>query len=109
MTSTEVEQTVKEMVRRIVARFEPDRIVLFGSHARGQAGPDSDVDLLVVMPVQGSKRAQQVRIRLELRGLGVAKDVVVVTPEEADRLKEIPGTIVRPAFREGKVVYERRV
>ena len=65
--------------------------------------------LLVVMPVTGSRRAQQVRIRLELRGLGVAKDVVVVTPDEVERLREIPGTIVRPALREGKVLYERRV
>jgi predicted nucleotidyltransferase len=109
MTSTEVQATVREMVRRIVTAFDPERVVLFGSHARGEAGPDSDVDLLVVMPVTGSRRAQQVRIRLELRGLGVAKDVVVVTPDEVERLREIPGTIVRPALREGKVLYERRV
>jgi uncharacterized protein len=51
------EQKISEMVRRIVEGFHPDKIILFGSYARGAAGPDSDADLLVVMPVKGSKRS----------------------------------------------------
>ena len=51
---------IAEMVRRIVAQFNPDKIILFGSHARGEAGPDSDVDLLVVMQPHGSKRERVV-------------------------------------------------
>lgn len=51
-----VQDSIREMVRRIAAQFHPDKIILFGSPARGQAGPDSDVDLLIVMPVEGSKR-----------------------------------------------------
>ncbi len=95
------------MVRRIVERFDPERIILFGSHARGTAGPNSDVDLLVVMPVSGSKREQQLAIRLALDDFPVAKDIVVSTPEEFAWRQEIPGTIERPAVLEGKVVYAR--
>jgi len=95
------------MVRVIVRRFRPHQIILFGSHARGRAGPDSDVDLLVVMPVSGSKREKQLEIRLALHGFAVPKDIVVTTPEEFDWRKDIPGTIERPAAREGKVLYAR--
>ena len=98
---------IGEMVRRIVERFDPEKIILFGSHARGTAGPDSDVDLLVVMPVVGSKRAIRVKIRAALSGIGFPKDVVVVTPEEVKRFGGIPGTIIRPALLEGEVLYER--
>ncbi|MBI1953341.1 MAG: nucleotidyltransferase domain-containing protein [Candidatus Omnitrophica bacterium] len=93
------------MVRRIVERFHPDQIVLFGSYARGQGGPDSDVDLLVVMPIRGSKRNMQLQVRLALHDIRLPKDVIVVTPEQVERQRDIPGTIVRPAFLEGKVLY----
>ena len=95
------------MVGRIVEGFDPDQIILFGSHARGVAGPDSDVDLLVVMPVEGSRREQRVAIRVALRGMGMAKDVFVVTPEEVERYGDLVGTIIYPALREGRVLYER--
>lgn len=95
------------MVRRIVSRFHPEKIILFGSHARGDAGPDSDVDLLVVMPLRGSKLEKQLEIRLALRNIRVPKDIVVTTPEDFQWRKEIPGTIERPAAREGKVLYAR--
>jgi predicted nucleotidyltransferase len=98
---------IQQMVRRIVSRFHPEAIILFGSHARGEAGPDSDVDLLVVMPFLGSKLEKQLEIRLALRNIQVPKDIVVTTPEEFRWRKEIPGTIERPAAREGKVLYAR--
>ncbi len=101
------QEIIAEMVRRIVEEFDPQKIILFGSYARGVAGPDSDVDLLVVMPVQGSRRQKRVAIRTALSGMGLAKDVIVVTPEEAERYRDLAGTIVRPALREGKVLYER--
>jgi predicted nucleotidyltransferase len=99
---------IRTMVRRIRDRFNPDRIILFGSHARGTAGPDSDVDLLVVMPVEGNKRAKQLEIRMALHDIRVPKDIIVTTPQDFAWRKETIGTIERPAAREGKVLYERR-
>jgi predicted nucleotidyltransferase len=101
------QEIITEMVRRIVEEFDPQKVILFGSHARGMAGPDSDVDLLVVMPVKGSRRQQRVAIRTALSGMGLAKDVFVVTPEEVKRYGDLVGSIIRPALREGKVLYER--
>jgi predicted nucleotidyltransferase len=105
--STDVDSAIQEMVRRLVARFHPERIILFGSHARGEAGPDSDVDLLVVLSGPLSKKEQTIEVRLALRGVGVAKDVFLATPEEVEAHKDLPGTLVYPAMREGKVLYER--
>jgi len=105
--SDSVEQAIDEMVRRIVDRFDPEQIILFGSHARGSADRDSDVDLLVVMPVAGSKREKQLEVRLALHDVSFPKDVIVTTPEEFAWRKEVPGTIERPASLEGKVVYAR--
>lgn len=99
---------IENMVERIATEFDPDTIILFGSHARGQAGPDSDVDLLVVMPVKGSKRAKQLEIRAALRDVHVPKDIIVSRPEEFQWRKDIVGTIEYPAVQEGKVVYARR-
>ena len=96
---------IEAMVQRIVRQFAPHQVILFGSHARGDARPDSDVDLLVVMPVEGSKREMQIEIRIALHDFRIPKDVVVVTPEEVLRKKDVVGTIVRPALREGKVLY----
>lgn len=107
MVESLVQKKIEEMVRRIVEQFHPQRIILFGSYARGQAGPDSDVDLLVVMPVSGSKRKLAVEIDLALAGMGLPKDIIVVTPEEVARSRDIVGTIIYPAVREGKVMYER--
>ena len=106
MVASGVQKKIEEMVRRIVEKFHPEQVILFGSYARGQAGPDSDVDLLVVMPVSGSKRKIAVEIDLALAGMGLPKDIIVVTPEEVARLRDVVGTIVYPAVREGKVMYE---
>lgn len=96
------------MVRRIVKRFSPEKVILFGSYATGRATVDSDIDLLVVMSVKRSKAEQELAILRELRGYSMPKDVVVTTPEDFAWRKAIPGTIERPAFREGRLVYERR-
>jgi len=100
-----MQSQIRKMVDRIVREFRPAQVILFGSHARGEAGPDSDVDLLVVMDCKGSKREKQLAIRLALHEFRIAKDIIVTTPEEFAWRKEIPGTIERPAEREGKVLY----
>jgi len=95
------------MVRRIVAHFAPEKIILFGSHARGTAGPDSDVDLLIVMSVAGSKRQTAIEIGVALHDIRIAKDIIVTTPEEFDWRKDVIGTIEWPAWHEGRVLYAR--
>ena len=102
-----VHEKVNEMVRRIVQRFTPDKIILFGSYASGTAGPDSDVDLLVVMRVDGSKRQRAVELHGLLAGMGVPKDLIVVTPEDCVQYRDIPGTVIASALREGKILYDR--
>jgi predicted nucleotidyltransferase len=102
-----VQETIREMVRRIAAQFHPDKIILFGSHARGEAGPDSDVDLLVVMPVEGSKRQKASEIDMALADRLVPLDLLVVTPEEFERGRDQIGSVLQPAAREGRVLYDR--
>ncbi len=67
------EHAIDTMVQRLVERFGPEQIILFGSHARGTAGPDSDVDLLVVMPFTGSKRAKQLEMRMALHDISLVQ------------------------------------
>ncbi|HZU41747.1 MAG TPA: nucleotidyltransferase domain-containing protein [Terriglobales bacterium] len=103
----DVEAAIAEMVRRIAERFHPEKIILFGSHARGDATPDSDVDLLVAMPVDGSPMRKEIELRGVAHGLGVAKDIFVSEPSEFAWRKDIVGTIEYPATHEGKVLYAR--
>jgi excisionase family DNA binding protein len=103
----EITAAIDEMVRIIVEKFDPERIVLFGSHARANAGPDSDVDLLVVMDPKGSKREKQIEIGVALHDIRLPKDIIVVTPEELEKYRDIAGTIIRPAMREGVTLYQR--
>ena len=107
MQMADVQNNIKEMVRRIVEKFDPAQVILFGSHANGTAGPDSDVDLLVVMPLEGSHQQKCLEIRLALHGMGLAKDIFVVTPEEVQKYRDIVGTIIKSAVHQGKVLYDR--
>lgn len=102
-----MERNIAAMVERLVTRFAPEQIILFGSHARGTAAPGSDVDLLVIMPVAGSKREKRVEMRMALDDILVPKDVLVTTPEEVARERDLVGSIIRPALREGRVLYAR--
>ena len=95
------------MIHRIVSMFEPQRVILFGSHAQGAPASDSDVDLLVVMEVQKSKRATAMEIDRALADREIPLDLVVLTPEEYEKQQGIVGTIAKPAAEEGQVVYER--
>ncbi len=100
-------ECLPEAVRRIARQFDPLRIILFGSWARGDARPDSDLDLLVVLPRVDNKRHAAVEILRALNGLPLSKDVVVTTPEEIATRGNVIGDVLRPALREGKVIYER--
>ena len=103
----QAEAKIDEMVRRIVDKFDPEKIILFGSFASGTPDADSDVDLLVVMRVDGSRRKKASEIDCALADRRIPLDLVVVTPEQFERDRDQIGTIVRPAVREGRVLYER--
>jgi predicted nucleotidyltransferase len=95
------------MTDRIVKDFQPMRVILFGSHARGDANPRSDIDLLVVFFQAPDKRKVAIEIRRALADLPVCKDIIVTTPDEISRRGHIVGTLLRSALREGQVLYER--
>lgn len=102
-----VDETILEMARVIARRFDPERVLLFGSHARGTAGPDSDVDLLVVMEVDGTRRRTGARIGAALHDFRVPKDIVVTTPGAFHSRRDVPGTIEHQAALEGMVLHAR--
>lgn len=104
---TSIQLLVERAIARIARRFRPEKIILFGSHARGDSTPESDIDLLVIMEFDGSKLDKMVELRGALRGINAPMDILLTTPEDFEWRKQIVGTIEWPAFREGKVVYAR--
>lgn len=96
-----------DVIRRIVEVAQPDRIILFGSAARGEMGPDSDVDLLVVKAGVPHRRKLEQAIYMNMFGVRVPVDVVVVTPEDIERYVGKVGSIIGPAIEEGREIYVR--
>ena len=94
-----------DIVKRVVEAATPEKIVLFGSAARGTMGPDSDLDLLVIKGGKFNRHRVTTAIYRNLSG-AIAVDVVVVTPEEVERYRDSHCLVICPALREGKVVYE---
>lgn len=99
------QSVLDEIVRRIVETAEPEKIILFGSTARGDAGPDSDLDFLVVK-TGAHRRKLGVEIRRSLYGVRVAIDVVVATPEDLDRYGNSHALVYKHALFEGMVLYD---
>ena len=96
---------LKELVRCIVEVAKPERIILFGSAARGQMGPDSDLDVLVVKSAIEHRRRLAQDIYMNLPELGVGVDVIVLTPEDIEAQRTSVGSIIGPALEEGRVIY----
>lgn len=106
MSEATVDQPVlDEIIRRIVEVSQPEKIVLFGSAARGEMGPHSDVDLLIVKAGADALDLMG-RIYRRLRGVGAAVDAIVVSPEDVERYRNSHALVIKPALREGRVVYE---
>ena len=102
-----VPTAIEDMANRIAERFQPHRIILFGSQARGTPNYHSDVDLLVVMENGTNKLDAAIAIREVVIDAPVAKDIVVTTPDEIARRGNLVGTVLRTALREGVTLYER--
>lgn len=99
------EELIRTAGKALAAAAPPrSRVILFGSHARGQAGADSDLDFLVIEPQVERCAAESVRLREALRELPAAIDVVVVDQKLAERRARVPGTMVDRALREGRVI-----
>jgi uncharacterized protein len=99
---------LEHVTKTIVERFRPKRILVFGSHARGEAGPDSDLDLFIEMDTPRRPPDRSIEIS-EVFGLrSWPMDIVVYTPEEVRRLRHINGTLLSVIEKEGKVLYEQR-
>lgn len=106
LTSTVIDQQLLDrLVGRIVETAHPRRIIVFGSAARGQMGPHSDLDLLVVMPDGVHRRQTARRLYRALAGLGISKDIVVVTESDVRQFSDEPSLVIRPALREGRELY----
>ena len=99
------QQTLDEIIRRIVEVAQPEKIILFGSAARGDMNRHSDVDLLVVKD-GGDPWTVMGDIYGNLRGVGAAVDAIVVTPAQVERYKDSHALVIKPALREGRIVYE---
>ena len=99
---------LSEVVDRIVNKFHPLKIILFGSWARGSARDDSDLDLLVVLGKTDHKRKAAIQIGNSLSNLPIGKDIIVTTPEDIEKYGKTVGDILLPALEEGKVIYENR-
>ena len=98
-------QSIEEAVRRIIDEAHPRQIFVFGSAARGTAGPNSDLDLLVVMPDGTDRIETAYRLHRCLRGIEYPADIVVVTESEVAALKDNPSLVIHTALEEGQEVF----
>jgi predicted nucleotidyltransferase len=107
MQRNNIPELLNEITQRILAVSNPQQIIVFGSYARGEARPDSDLDLLVIKDEVDSTRVETARIYRALADIDVPIDVIVVRTAYVQRYGDLVGTVVRPALREGKVLYAR--
>ena len=103
-----VQEQIDEITQKIVKNFQPQKIILFGSYAYGAPTEESDLDLMIIKDSDLPGRLQNREIRKLLSGSKIPVDVIVKTPHEFEVYKDIIGTIVYPAHKFGKVLYEER-
>lgn len=99
---------LREILHRIVECVNPEQIIMFGSTARGDRGPDSDLDLLVIKSGNYNPRTVAADLYMKLYGVGQPVDLIVVTPEQVQAYGNSPYLVLYPALHEGKVLYDAR-
>ena len=107
MTNMVSDQILNEIIHRIVETARPRKIILFGSAERGEMGPNSDLDLLVVMPSGVHRRNTARSIYRNLIGVGFAADIVVVTEQDVERYRDNIGMVIKPAVEQGRLLYAK--
>jgi uncharacterized protein len=99
------ESALEEIIRRIVEVAALERIILFGSAARGEMDPNSDLDLLVIKSGKFHRGHLAEEIYVKMHGADYAVDVIFVTPEDVEKYRNTHALVIAPALREGRVVY----
>jgi len=102
------EDLLEEVVRRILSVTQPEKIILFGSYARGEATEESDIDILIIQASDLPRYKRSTPIRLALRGLFPSKDIVIYTPEEVEEWKSASTSFIASVLREGRILYEKK-
>jgi predicted nucleotidyltransferase len=101
-------EEIAEAARTLAAAASsPATVILFGSHARGEAGGHSDIDFLIIEDEVSDQIKEYVRLRRAILGLSSAVDILVVSRDHAEARRRVPGSVIRAAFREGQVIVER--
>ncbi|MBC7226875.1 MAG: nucleotidyltransferase domain-containing protein [Thermoflexales bacterium] len=108
MGQDSVEELIAEAARRIVEILHPRKVVLFGSRARGEARPNSDIDLLVIAESSEPRYRRAIPLYGALSDIPIAMDILVYTPEEVEEWSGVRQAFVTTALREGIVLYEDR-
>jgi predicted nucleotidyltransferase len=98
------EAIIDEAAQRLASAAPGAKVILFGSHARGDAGRGSDLDFLVVEPEVEDAMAESVRLRRTLRGLGVFADVVVISEQDAEEWRDVRGSLIHSVFADGRPI-----
>jgi len=97
---------LNEIVRRLIRAYHPERIYLFGSVARGDAGPDSDYDLVIIVPDDAPRERRRSRLAYEaLWGTGTAADVIVLTASQFESRRHLAASLPATVLREGKLLH----
>jgi predicted nucleotidyltransferase len=99
---------LSELLRRLVAAYDPERVYLFGSVARGEAGPDSDYDLMIIVPDDAAPERRRSRLAYQAtRGTGTAADMLVWLKSDFERRSHVVASLPAAVLREGKLLYGR--
>ncbi len=97
---------LEDIIQRLVDALNPEQIILFGSYAYGEPTEDSDIDLLVIVSHSDEPRYRRARVAYKaLRGLGIPKDILVMTRSEVERKVNVTSSLVSQVLRQGKVLY----